>query len=163
MAASRSDGDSMVPGPPSKQALLLIVGDETDTADSLCAYLENALPGVHVAARTSTAEATRFLERNRVDALLVDHGRPAEDGLAFLEVVHRAKPELPTVLITADRRPEFLRDAINRAHVQGLFLKPFDEHALVAVVERLLKKRRGSAGRIPRSPALRTKDPPSDS
>lgn len=134
--------------------VLLIVDDEPDNATSLHQFLQHALPHVDVVSTTSTDEAGRFVADNRVDAILVDYRMPGEDGVSFVERLHESRPDLPAVLMTAYPHPDVMAAAVNRGHVAGLFVKPFDEGRLVLTLERLLLKRQGSVGRIPWRPTF---------
>lgn len=132
--------------------VLLIIDHEPDIATTLQQFLGQRFPQVDVESVTSLREADEFLKKRRVDVLLVDHHMPTGNGIEFLERLRREKPDIPAVMITANTNPQVLSDAVNRAHVDGFFIKPLDETKLVESLERLLKKRRGTTNRIPWRP-----------
>lgn len=128
--------------------VVLVVDDDQDTADSLREVVAASLRGADVVATTSPREATRFVAKNRVDVVVVDYVMPYQNGVEFLEAVRAMKPDLPAVLITGLPSTEVLTEAVNRGHVQGLFVKPLALERFLATLERLLRKRAEPVERV---------------
>ena len=140
-AASRVSprGDFLATGdldcPPEIAGLrVLIVDDEPDTRELLCAILERC--GVHVDTAGSAAEAMRALESGHPDVLLSDIGMPDEDGYSLLRRIRELPDALgrtPAIALTAYARSEDRTRALLagfKAHVP----KPIDPRELVAVL-----------------------------
>lgn len=132
-----------------ERPVVLLVDDDPDTADSLRDLVASSLGGADVIAATSPREAARFVAENRVDVVVVDYLMPHQNGVEFLEAVRATKPDLPAVLITGLPSHEVLTEAVNRGHVQGLFVKPLPLEAFLATLAGLLRRRAEEDGRAP--------------
>jgi PAS domain S-box-containing protein len=113
---------------------VLVVDDEPDMRELLCAILERC--GVHVETAGSAAAAMAALEKGRPDVLLSDIGMPDEDGYSLLRRVRELPDALgrtPAIALTAYARSEDRTRALVagfKAHVP----KPIDPRELVAVL-----------------------------
>ena len=81
-------------------ATLLIVEDDTDGRDALCAYLERAGHTVHCAANGKDALASVIAEPP--DLVILDLFMPEMDGGNFLEVIrsYLRLQSLPVIVLT---------------------------------------------------------------
>jgi CheY-like chemotaxis protein/anti-sigma regulatory factor (Ser/Thr protein kinase) len=113
---------------------LLVVDDEPDAREVLCALLE--MHGACVTMASSAGEALERLRSTTVDVLLADIGMPEQDGYALMEAVRALQtPEaaIPAVAVSAYVSS---RDRA-RAYEAGYgwhLAKPVDPAQLVAVV-----------------------------
>ena len=73
----------------------------------------------------SVEQARAVLARRSVDILLTDLQLPDESGLSLLDWVRRTTPRTSRVLLTGTARLEDAVDAINRAQIHRLVLKPW--------------------------------------
>ncbi len=97
--------------------------------------------GFRVEATSTVSGLWRRVEGGEGDVVVTDIRLPDGDALDLLPRIHRLRPELPVVVISAHNT---LTTAV-RANEAGAFdylPKPFDLDHLVAVVERALKSRR---------------------
>ena len=78
---------------------ILIVDDEKLIRWSVKARLKEE--SYVVLEAESVADAVRTLEGQEVDLILLDHRLPDATGLELLERVHRSKPEICVVMMTA--------------------------------------------------------------
>lgn len=107
---------------------VLVVDDELDLCELLSLRLrhEGFLTSVCGTAR----EALEALEKNRIDAVLLDLRLEEDDGLDLLsELLHRSA-DLPVIMLTAHGTTETAVEAMKRG-AYGFLTKPFDDHELV--------------------------------
>jgi DNA-binding response OmpR family regulator len=120
-------------------AHLLLVEDDELLRDGLCAQLTHA--GHQVSAATDGAQAQRWLESHRFDAVVLDLGLPVVDGITVLRWIRQRLAALPVLVLTA-------RDGVDD-RVQGLnagaddyLTKPFSMDELLARLAAMLRRSR---------------------
>jgi CheY-like chemotaxis protein len=112
-------------------ARVLVADDNRQFVEMLCATLHDA--GHEVASASSGLAVTSLLEREDFDVLVLDVLMPGMSGDAVAELLSRAKPHIPVLLMTGDSGGDFV--------VAGDFQvlrKPFTEQQLVEAVQGLL-------------------------
>ena len=82
--------------------------------------------------------AVDLVARFRPHLVLLDIRLPDISGLKVLEMLRRAGHAMPVLMMTADNRPEMVRDVMNTGG-SGYLLKPFEPQDLVARVRMALK------------------------
>jgi two-component system response regulator AtoC len=114
----------------SKEGLILFVDDDPNTCKVARANLP--LDGFEVLLASSGAEALARLEENDPLAMVTDLQMPDQDGISLMEQVHRQRPSLPVVLVTAHATVETAVAAMRKGALHYL-VKPvrWDELALV--------------------------------
>jgi DNA-binding response OmpR family regulator len=109
--------------------------------------------------------ALAFLEKERVDLVLLDIIMPGMDGLEVLRRIKDRRPNLPVVMVTASDSMDHAITAL-REGADDFFRKPVDLDELALCVTRVLDKTRTAARPIPppdpdkerrRGPRVRTK------
>jgi signal transduction histidine kinase/DNA-binding response OmpR family regulator len=120
---------------------VVLVEDEDDTRESLCAALQAF--GAHVVAVGSAHAALSALEAQRPDVLLSDIGMPEQDGYSLIRQV-RAREQapgvrLPAAALTAYVRAEDHASAL-RAGFDAHIHKPVEPIELARVVQRLAQR-----------------------
>jgi len=93
---------------------------------------------------TTAEEAWEVAHKRRPDILLLDQGLPGMSGVTLLRKF-RGSPQfydLPIIMFTAMRGADDEAQAIY-AGAQDYIRKPFDPHALVSRISRVLAKRSG--------------------
>jgi PAS domain S-box-containing protein len=112
----------------------LVVEDDPDSLEMVCALL--AQRGADVQPAASTAEAMAILERWRPDLLISDLGMPEEDGYTLIRRVRALSAErggqVPAVALSARTRPEDRIEALS-AGFQMHVAKPVAPAELLAV------------------------------
>jgi len=118
-------------------ARLLIIDDEPALLEMLTRICRGA--GCEVCGRATVAEGLEALRSWQPDLVLVDYHIGPESGMQVLEVCQRDFPTLPTVMITAERTPEVVIEAL-RLGVQDFLLKPIAPAELVTALQRCLRR-----------------------
>jgi CheY-like chemotaxis protein len=117
---------------------VLVVDDEADQREVLCALLVDAGASVETAA--SAAEGLAVLRRFRPHVLVSDIGMPGEDGYAFIRRVNALDAAsgggVPSLALTAYARSEDKATALAMGFTTYL-PKPVNSEALVAAVANL--------------------------
>lgn len=128
---------------PRPEASVLVVDDEPEIRRLMSAVLSRYLTRykVHVTEAANAEEALRALELADFDVIVSDHSMPGKTGIDLLEAVHKRAPQTGRVLITALAQLDIGVEAINRGRVDGFLRKPWDNAALVALVDSLLEAR----------------------
>lgn len=124
---------------------VLIVGDGTEIRDSLRNLLLVADYGVHLAA--SGSEALRLLDRQHVDAAVIDLMMPRLDGVGVVRaLLARPEEQRPRVVFVLSEQGD-VRRHLPGLCVRRIFPKPFDAIQLVEELGRELQAATGQAER----------------
>jgi two-component system, NtrC family, response regulator HydG len=125
---------------------VLVVDDERDLVDTVCANLE--VEGYAALTAHNGADAIRVIgERESVRLVLLDIRMPGMNGVEALAHIRKIRPELPVILMTAYA----LRDLEDQALEIGAYTviqKPFDMNVVLQLIARAI-----------RTPALLVIDP----
>ena len=123
---------------------ILLVDDEIRMLDLLSLYL---IPkGYHCVKMTSAQEAIRYIESNKVDLILLDVMMPEMDGWDACHEI-RKNGDIPIIMLTA--RSEKI-DVVKglKMGADDYISKPFDEDELMARIEAVIRRQKGSGGGI---------------
>ena len=115
---------------------ILVVDDEDDVRQICSRVLSKA--GYTVYTAPDAEQARLRLGEREFDLIIVDIHMPNEDGISLLKYVNRAKPTLPTMLITGYPAVNTVIDSI-RLNVREYLCKPFTLQRLVEAVETSLR------------------------
>jgi two-component system C4-dicarboxylate transport response regulator DctD len=126
-------------------ARILIVDDERSLVHFLRQVLLQEFPGSSVDAAYSGEEALSRLAEGSYDLMMADLRMPGFDGLALIQGVRYLDPDVPIVLMTG-YGSESLRRKAARLGVNHYIEKPFEVEDLLAIVRRLLSRRRQADG-----------------
>jgi len=96
--------------------------------------------GYRVLTAASAEEADELLATTAVDAVVTDLQLPGRSGLELLADIHRVRPALPVILITAFGTVETAVEAL-KAGAYDYVLKPFSVDELEALVAGALEAR----------------------
>jgi CheY-like chemotaxis protein/anti-sigma regulatory factor (Ser/Thr protein kinase) len=115
---------------------ILVVDDDRAFRHAMSTLLSDA--GHLVRQAADGPEALALLEREPVDLILLDIGLPGMSGLEVLTGI-RALPNPPrVVIVTSDDTPETLLKAV-RGQADRYVRKPFAPHAIIEVVDDVLR------------------------
>jgi len=117
-------------------AAILIIDDDKLIRWSLSTVLGRA--GYRVREAATGKEGLAAAECGAPDVVLLDITLPDMDGFAVLAAIHRAHPDLPVLMMTADPTAETAREAL-RLGARGHLDKPCEPAALLAAVSEALQ------------------------
>jgi DNA-binding response OmpR family regulator len=128
--------DADAEGPAGPSARILLVEDEPGIVDFVRRGLEAA--GFGVAVAVEGIEGERLALSEGFDAIVLDLMLPGRSGLEILASVHRVRPSLPVIVLTARGEIEDRVAGLNAGAVDYL-VKPFSLAELVARVRAQLR------------------------
>ncbi len=115
----------------SRRARVLVVDDDAPNARTFRRVFRERY---EVLTALSGAEALALLERDPVDAAVVDYSMPGMDGLALLRQIERRSPAVARLLLTGyGDLPEILE--ARRTGLATVLSKPWDRDELELVLE----------------------------
>jgi PAS domain S-box-containing protein len=128
--------------PPLHDVTVLVVDDQEDARELMCAVLGRC--GAHVVAVESTAAALEAMDRCRPDVLLSDIEMPGEDGYSLIRKIRERPPEqggtVPAAALTAYARTEDRLHSL-RAGFHRHVPKPVQPDELAEIVASLAGRR----------------------
>jgi len=107
---------------------VVVVDDEEDLCELITLRLEHN--GYRVSAEQTIRGALEILEREVVDAMLLDLRLDGENGLDLLNEVQKRVLDLPVIILTAHGTIELAVQAM-KLGAYGFLTKPFDDHELL--------------------------------
>ena len=121
-----------------REARVLVVDDKLPMAETLADGLADR--GITANAVGSAREALAAVQDGTVDVLVTDLRMPDLDGLALLDAVRAAAPEVPVIVMTAYGAIDSAVESIRKGAFHYL-TKPFKLDELLVFVERALADR----------------------
>ncbi len=115
---------------------VFVVEDDGLLRDAVDLILTHA--GYSVTTTTVGRGAVDLVARFRSHLVLLDIRLPDITGLKVLEILRKAGHTRPIVMMTADNRPETIRDVMGMGG-NGYLLKPFEPQDLISRVRTALK------------------------
>jgi CheY-like chemotaxis protein len=85
----------------------------------------------------SGEEALDIVQRQTVHAVMMDMHLPKMSGLEVLKILRQIRPQLPSILVTADATAELVRQAF-AAHAYSVIPKPVSKHVVLYTVVRAI-------------------------
>jgi len=98
----------------------------------------------------SGEEALDIVQRQTVHAVMMDMHLPKMSGLEVLKILRQIRPQLPSILVTADATAELVRQAF-AAHAYSVIPKPVSKHVVLYTVVRAIVRVHGAAPTPPGS------------
>lgn len=92
----------------------ILVVDNSAVNRKLMSALLCKNPQITVFEAESRTEVMRLLSRDAMDLMVTELGRPEADGMTLIELVRKAVPDLPVVLVTAHDSDDVLIEALRR-------------------------------------------------
>ncbi len=111
---------------------VVVVDDEPDLCELLALRLDHH--GYRVSVEHTSRGALEVLERELVDAMIVDLRLDEESGLDLLTEIQKHSPDLPVIMLTAHGTIETAMEAVQRG-AYGFLTKPFHDHDLLQKLE----------------------------
>jgi DNA-binding response OmpR family regulator len=94
--------------------------------------------GYLVDAATTGEAASKKLERNYYDAVVLDVRMPKKDGLTVLKEVRQRKPAMPVIMMSALASPDDMSRLV-ASGASAALSKPFDFGELLAMLANFVK------------------------
>jgi two-component system, NtrC family, response regulator GlrR len=116
---------------------ILVVDDEEDLCVLLTLRLEHH--GFRVTTRQTSRSGFEVLEREVVDAIILDLRLQNENGLDVLSEIQSRALDLPVIVLTAHGSVESAVEAMKRG-AYGFLSKPFDDLELVQKLEHAVER-----------------------
>jgi putative two-component system response regulator len=118
---------------------LLIVDDQEQVRDALSRILASG--GYRCRQAASVAEALVAIEEAVPDLVLCDIDMPVESGLVLVERLHRTRPEIAVLMVTAFDDPDVAEQAMEDGAL-GYVIKPFERNEILIGVAGALRQHR---------------------
>ncbi|MEZ4299964.1 MAG: sigma-54 dependent transcriptional regulator [Polyangiaceae bacterium] len=122
----------MMNDPAAARPHVVVVDDEPDLCELLAMRLDHH--GYRVSVEHTARGALEVLEREMVDAMILDLRLEEENGLDVLTEVQKHSPDLPVIMLTAHGSIETAMEAVQRG-AYGFLTKPFHHHDLLQKLE----------------------------
>lgn len=117
-----------------RRAVIVVVDDDPRLLESL----ENLLESVGYVVRTfASGKSLLMTDLSSMDCLITDIGMPGIDGFELLDVVKKARPNLPVFLLTGRHEIGDQHRASGKK-ISGFFMKPFSGKKLLAALDRAI-------------------------
>lgn len=129
-------GAAADPAAPPAKKCILVVDDSVTMLKTINRYLHE---DYEVATAPSGKVAYKFLEKKKVDMILLDYEMPDENGPAVLEKL-RQNPltaNIPVVFLTGVTERSKIAQALT-LQPQGYLLKPVEYNKLMAIIQKTL-------------------------
>lgn len=113
-------------------AVVMVVDNEAPIRSAIAARLD--LEGYAVVEASSADEAIETMQHRTIDAVISDVRMPGRlDGVGLAVWISKNAPSVTVVLMSGKRRPDILKQILPAT---PFFQKPFQMHALLAVLDR---------------------------
>src|SRR5262245_61476026 len=112
----------------------LVVDDEPDVREILSAFVRRH--GFDVTSAEDGEKALQAVAERRPDAIFLDVMMPRMTGLQALERIREDDPDVPVVIVSANRDSETAEAALRLGAV-NFVQKPFDKEEIGFVVRRI--------------------------
>ncbi len=121
---------------------VLITDDDPACRQALREIIEPEGYGTVMA--ESGEEALDIVQRQTVHAVMMDMHLPKMNGLDVLKILRQIRPQLPSILVTADATAELVRQAF-AAHAYSVIPKPVSKHVVLYTVVRAIVRTQAAA------------------
>jgi len=123
----------------SRDDTVLVVDDDPD----ILAFLSKSIATRYtVMTATSGMEALTLVSEKNILAVVTDQKMPGMTGVQLARAIHRQRPELSVVLLTAYRDPADVVEAINEGEVFRYVSKPFHTSELLLTLKIAIERTR---------------------
>ena len=116
---------------------IAVIDDEEDLCELIALRLEHH--GFRVSTEQTCRGGLEILEREVVDAMLLDLRLENESGLDLLDAVQNRSLELPVIILTAHGTIDTAVEAMERG-AYGFLTKPFDDRELVQKLRQAVER-----------------------
>jgi DNA-binding response OmpR family regulator len=125
------------------QVRILVVDDERNIRNNLCALLESE--GYRADGASDGEEGLRRVKEGRYDLAFVDIQMPKMDGLELLRYLRGLRPKVPVIMLTAYGTAKRAVEAMKLGAADFLE-KPFDPKSIKLLCDEILTRQKIGAG-----------------
>ena len=118
-------------------AKIMFVDDEQNVLNALQRTLRHKRWDIVV--YNNPHEALAHLEREQFAVVVSDYRMPEINGVQFLEYCRFRQKHAVRIILSAYTEKNGMLDAINTAQIHRFIIKPWDEQALVSMIENALE------------------------
>lgn len=118
--------------------VIMIVDDEIDIINALKLVLD--FPDCEILGFTDPIEALKVIKEKNIDVIMCDIRMPTLDGVDLLSMVKQTRPTTKRVVISGTLNVEKAKDVVNRAGIDKIITKPWDNNEVRRIVLNLLKR-----------------------
>lgn len=115
---------------------ILVVDDQENMCWILSKILSDA--GFSVKTAGTAEEALSIAADGEISAAIIDYRLPDTNGLALFSELRKSNSHMPAVLITSYGTRQLREEAL-RGGFSAYFDKPFDNHAVIAALQEILR------------------------
>lgn len=119
---------------------ILILDDDIDFNNLLTSIFSKAKKNYQITSCQDPKDAIKLIEKNSIDLVVTDQRMPNLTGFEFAQVLKKAKPSLPIIMVSGFLDSETIRQLINIG-VDGIFLKPLNVFSLLERTAQLLNQK----------------------
>ena len=116
---------------------IAVIDDEADLCELIALRLEHH--GFRVSSEQTCRGGLEILEREVVDAMLLDLRLENESGLDLLDAIQKRSLDLPVIILTAHGTIDTAVEAMERG-AYGFLTKPFDDRELVQKLQQAVER-----------------------
>lgn len=114
-----------------------VIDDEEDLCELIALRLEHH--GFRVSSEQTCRGGLEILEREVVDAMLLDLRLENESGLDLLDAIQQRSLDLPVIILTAHGTIDTAVEAMERG-AYGFLTKPFDDRELIQKLQQAVER-----------------------
>jgi DNA-binding NtrC family response regulator len=119
-----------------KKAKILLIDDESMIREELGIFLKRK--GFDVITGVNGLDGLQIFQRDRPDIVLTDYRMPKMNGIAALQKMKAAAPDVPVIMLSGQADMKVCVQALNDDAYEFIE-KPVDLKKLLAVIERALE------------------------
>jgi len=117
---------------------IMLIDDELEVLDSLKRVL--TCDEWDIIVHTDPLAALNMIKEKPIDLLICDIRMPSLDGLDLLAMVKQVRPKTIRIILSGQLTVDKAKDAVNRADVDKLLTKPWDNTQIKKLVKDLLSR-----------------------
>ncbi len=124
---------------------ILWVDDEIELLKSHILFLEGK--GCKITPAATGEDALVYITKQPFDLVLLDEQMPGKDGLATLEEIKDAKPNLPVVMVTKSEEENIMNQAIGKK-IDDYLTKPVNPSQVWSTIKKVLDAKKIRGGQL---------------
>ncbi|MBL31066.1 MAG: two-component system response regulator [Flavobacteriaceae bacterium] len=115
---------------------ILWVDDEINHLKPHILFLQNK--GFIVSTCTNGLDAVEYVEKNKIDIVLLDENMPGLNGIETIDKIKGHDSKIPIVMVTKNEEEKIMEDAIGRK-ITDYLIKPVNPNQILLSLKKILK------------------------